>query len=109
VNIGGEDRYHNRDETPRGDSRVSRHHDQYPKSGLEKSAEVNKLKVPGQVRRHDVHVEIGIDEMVDAQRNKHYAQQIFHRKFELAHTQSPPMVIRICPQSLYTTASPQLL
>src|ERR1019366_4826341 len=66
-------------------------------SGFTEAAQVDQLQVKRQVRRHDLEVEVGIDEVQRACSNHEDRQQVFrdrlnhaeHQSSELAHDAYP--------------------
>src|SRR5215213_5559982 len=86
VQVGREDGYQHADDAPRRGPRVFRDQEQEAEQDFEEAAQEVERPGPGQVRRHDVEVELGISEMIYARDYEEDREQIFHHGLEYSHS-----------------------
>jgi hypothetical protein len=88
MDVGGEDRDQERDQSPGGENLAFRDEKHCAKDDLKNPTYIDKLQMPRQVRRHDLHKRIGDHEMERPCRKEDRREQPFHHDFEDVH--NPP-------------------
>jgi len=79
VNVGGEDRDQQRNQSPGGEPLLSRDKKQNAQCDFKESTQINKKQMPRQIRRDDLHVEIRISKMVQACQHEEQGEEVFER------------------------------